>query len=63
MLSFGLEYEVGVMEESEVPKAPEMAKIIERRGILRDEDVIKFWTEGNIYIYNINYPCQRIYWF
>ena len=60
---FGSEDEVGVMEESEVPKAPEMAKIIERRGILRDEDVIKFWTEGNIYIYNINYPCQRIYWF
>ena len=60
---FGSEDEVGVMEESEVLKAPEMAKIIERRGILRDEDVIKFWTEGNIYIYNINYPCQRIYWF
>ena len=51
---FGFKDEVDVIEEAEVPKALETVKKIERRGILRDGDVIKVRSEGEIYIHKNN---------
>ena len=45
---FGLEYQVGVIKEAKVLKAPDTAKKIEMRGILRDIDVIEVRSEGHI---------------
>ena len=56
---FGLEEEMGAIEEAEVPKAPEMVKKIEIRGILRYGDVIEVRSEGQISIDDDNIPVPE----
>ena len=56
---FGFKDEVDVIEEAEVPKALEMVKKIERRGILRDGDVIKVRSEEDIYIDGDKLPAPK----
>ena len=56
---FGLKEEMGAIEEAEVPKAPEMVKKIEIRGILRYGDVIEVRSEGQISIDDDNIPVPE----
>ena len=56
---FGLEEEMGAIEEAEVPKAPETVKKIERRGILGYGDVIEVRSEGQISIDDDNIPVPK----
>ena len=53
----GFKNEVGVIEESGVPKEPDMVNKIDIRGVLQDGDVIEDRSEGHMYIDFNNLPA------